>query len=110
MQPNTTAVFSFQMTQAAAYYGGTGTCDFNGTVNYAVRLHMRSCDNTLHVQRRPTLCSGGSMWQPACLRGHAATQLRMGRHQNPGAYTSFLSPIQDRCFGVAFASFRVHLP
>ncbi len=39
MQPNTTAVFRFQMTQAAIYYGGMGTCDFNATVNYAVRFH-----------------------------------------------------------------------
>lgn len=37
MQPNTTAVFSFQMSQAAIYYGGVGTCNFNTTVNYAVR-------------------------------------------------------------------------
>ncbi|CAL5227659.1 g10665 [Coccomyxa viridis] len=35
MQPNTTAIFSFQMTQAAVYYGGIGTCNFNTTVNYA---------------------------------------------------------------------------
>ena len=39
MQPGTTAVFSFQMTQAAIYYGGIGTCNFNTTVNYAVRSY-----------------------------------------------------------------------
>lgn len=37
MQPNTTAVFSFQMTQAQPYYGGQATCQFNTTVNYQVR-------------------------------------------------------------------------
>lgn len=43
MQPNTTAVFSFQMTQAATYYGGVGTCNFNTTVNYAVRSRTATC-------------------------------------------------------------------
>ena len=37
MQAGTTAWFSFQMTQAAAYYGGELSCNFNSTVNYQVR-------------------------------------------------------------------------
>ena len=52
MQPNTTAVLSFQMTQAAVYYGGIGTCNFNTTVNYAVRSHLREMI---------TMCSTGNL-------------------------------------------------
>ena len=56
MQPNTTAVFGFQMTQAAVYYGGVGTCNFNTTVNYAVRSRRAACPKqAAHKQILPAL-------------------------------------------------------
>ncbi len=58
MQPNTTAIFSFQMTQAAVYYGGIGTCNFNTTVNYAVRSHMAA------LAERAGFCASASDCMP----------------------------------------------
>ena len=51
MSPGASARFVFQMTQAGPYYGGQGNCQFNTTVDLAVRYMQRSAQDVVLVAR-----------------------------------------------------------
>lgn len=51
MSPGANATFVFQMTQAGPYYGGQGNCQFNTTVDNAVRCIQCSSEDVILVAR-----------------------------------------------------------